>query len=114
MSRTETGAYTDVDKKEDVKILHSMGYAQELDRRMSRFSNFAISFSIICIMSGGINSLAQAMSGAGGRSSDLDGRSAAPSPAFSHWRWPRSARLIRRPAGFTTGARSSAIVSLDG
>jgi len=66
MSRTETGAYTDVDKKEDVKILHSMGYAQELDRRMSRFSNFAISFSIICIMSGGINSLAQATSGAGG------------------------------------------------
>ena len=45
MSRTETGAYSDIDKKEDVKILHSMGYAQELDRRMSRFSNFAISFS---------------------------------------------------------------------
>src|SRR5580700_7120209 len=66
MSRTETGAYTDLDKKEDVKILHGMGYAQELDRRMSRFSNFAISFSIICIMSGGINSLAQATSGAGG------------------------------------------------
>lgn len=33
---------------------------------MSRFSNFAISFSIICILSGGINSLAQATSGAGG------------------------------------------------
>jgi hypothetical protein len=49
MSNTEIGAYTDVDKKEDVKILHSMGYAQELDRRMSRFSNFAISFSIICM-----------------------------------------------------------------
>jgi amino acid transporter len=43
-----------------------MGYAQELERRMSGFSNFAISFSIICIMSGGINSLAQATSGAGG------------------------------------------------
>jgi amino acid transporter len=47
-------------------VLHSMGYAQELERRMSGFSNFAISFSIICIMSGGINSLAQATSGAGG------------------------------------------------
>ena len=34
-----------------------MGYAQELQRWMSRFSNFAISFSIICILSGGINSL---------------------------------------------------------
>jgi amino acid transporter len=51
---------------DDVKVLHSMGYAQELARRLSRFSNFAISFSIICILSGGINSLAQATSGAGG------------------------------------------------
>ncbi|MGX5826681.1 amino acid permease [Mesorhizobium sp. 43Arga] len=58
--------YTDVDKAEDVKALHSMGYAQELERRLSRFSNFAVSFSIICILSGGINSLAQATSGAGG------------------------------------------------
>ncbi|RCW83029.1 amino acid permease [Phyllobacterium bourgognense] len=58
--------YTDTDKLEDVKVLHGMGYAQELERRMSRFSNFAISFSIICILSGGINSLAQATSGAGG------------------------------------------------
>ncbi len=51
---------------EDVKILHSMGYAQELERRMGLFSNFAISFSIICILSGGINSLGQATAGAGG------------------------------------------------
>ena len=51
---------------EDTKILHNMGYAQELSRRMSGFSNFAISFSIICILSGGINSLGQATSGAGG------------------------------------------------
>jgi amino acid transporter len=43
-----------------------MGYAQELERRLSRFSNFAVSFSIICILSGGINSLAQGTSGAGG------------------------------------------------
>lgn len=60
--------YTENDKKEDVQILHSMGYAQELERRMSSFSNFAISFSIICILSGGINSLGQATSGAGGAS----------------------------------------------
>ncbi|KQS97845.1 MULTISPECIES: amino acid permease [unclassified Rhizobium] len=58
--------YTDTDKHEDLKVLHSMGYAQELERRMSSFSNFAVSFSIICILSGGINSLAQATSGAGG------------------------------------------------
>jgi amino acid transporter len=58
--------YSDVDKKQDLHLLHSMGYAQELERRMSGFSNFAISFSIICILSGGINSLAQATSGVGG------------------------------------------------
>jgi len=51
---------------EDKKILHSMGYAQELARRMSGFSNFAISFSIICILSGGINSFAQATGSIGG------------------------------------------------
>lgn len=66
-SAAEQG-YSDAQKGADVKVLHDMGYAQELERRMSRFSNFAISFSIICIVSGGINSLAQATSGAGGAS----------------------------------------------
>ena len=51
---------------DDVSTLHAMGYAQELSRSMGRFSNFAISFSIICILAGGVNSLAQATSGAGG------------------------------------------------
>ena len=58
--------YSDHEKHEDLKVLHGMGYAQELQRSMSKFSNFAISFSIICILSGGINSLGQATSGAGG------------------------------------------------
>lgn len=46
---------------DDVKTLHSMGYAQELARRMSGFSNFAISFSIICILAGGITSFPTAI-----------------------------------------------------
>ncbi|HOE40596.1 MAG TPA: amino acid permease [Rhodoferax sp.] len=50
----------------DLKLLHSMGYAQELARNMKGFQNFAISFSIICILSGGINSLGQGISGVGG------------------------------------------------
>ena len=54
------------DHAEDRRVLHGMGYAQELQRSMSRFSNFAISFSIICILSGGINSFAQAVSSVGG------------------------------------------------
>lgn len=53
---------------EDIKTLHGMGYAQELARRMKAFSNFAISFSIICILSGGINSVAQGIGGTGGGS----------------------------------------------
>ena len=36
----------------DVDTLHKMGYAQELRRRMSTFSNFAVSFTIISILSG--------------------------------------------------------------
>ena len=51
---------------DDVKQLHGMGYAQELSRRMSGFSNFAISFSIICILAGGITTFQLALSGAGG------------------------------------------------
>jgi amino acid transporter len=58
--------YSDNEQKEDMKVLHGMGYAQELSRSMSKFSNFAISFSIICILSGGINSFAQAISSVGG------------------------------------------------
>src|SRR5215475_11850186 len=53
---------------EDVQQLHSMGYAQELSRRMSGFSNFAISFSIICILAGGITSFQLGFSAAGGAS----------------------------------------------
>ena len=51
---------------EDTKVLHSMGYAQELSRRMGGFSNFAISFSIICILAGGITSYPLAMGTGGG------------------------------------------------
>ena len=36
----------------DEQRLHEMGYAQELRRRMSGFSNFAVSFTIISILSG--------------------------------------------------------------
>lgn len=54
------------DVSDDVKILHSMGYAQELLRRMSGFSNFAISFAIICIVAGGITSFQVGFSSVGG------------------------------------------------
>ncbi|MGZ4702680.1 MAG: amino acid permease [Ilumatobacteraceae bacterium] len=41
---------------EDRDHLHEMGYAQELHRGLSHFSNFAISFSIISILAGGMTS----------------------------------------------------------
>lgn len=53
---------------EDVHTLERMGYGQELLRRMSGFSNFAVSFSIICVLAGGINSYQQGFCAAGGAS----------------------------------------------
>ena len=47
---------------EDEKVLHGMGYAQELTRRMGAFQNFAISFAIICIVAGGITAFPVALS----------------------------------------------------
>ena len=56
----------DEEHRKDLQVLHSMGYAQELERRMSGFSNFAISFSIICILAGGITAFQLGFSAAGG------------------------------------------------
>jgi amino acid transporter len=38
----------------DTEELHSLGYAQELNRKLSTFSNFAISFSIISVLAGAL------------------------------------------------------------
>ena len=54
------------DLEHDKKVLHNLGYAQELARRMSGFSNFAISFSIICILAGGISAFPAAFNAGGG------------------------------------------------
>jgi amino acid transporter len=40
--------------RQDVRDLHRLGYAQELFRNMGGFSNFAISFSIISILTGAV------------------------------------------------------------
>ena len=55
----------DKSQAHDKQILHKLGYAQELSRRMSGFSNFAISFSIICILAGGISAFAAAFNSLG-------------------------------------------------
>jgi amino acid transporter len=55
----------DKSQAHDKQVLHKLGYAQELSRRMSGFSNFAISFSIICILAGGISAFPAAFNSAG-------------------------------------------------
>jgi amino acid permease (GABA permease) len=58
----------------DEETLHQLGYAQELRRRMSGFSNFAVSFTIISILSGCLTLYGYGM-GAGG-------------PSIIVWGWP--------------------------
>jgi amino acid permease (GABA permease) len=49
----------------DVESLHRMGYAQELRRKMSTFNNFAVSFTIISILSGCLTVYAFGMTNGG-------------------------------------------------
>src|SRR5216684_3102056 len=56
---------------QDVETLHRLGYGQELLRRMSGFSNYAISLSIICILAGGITSFHVGFCSVGGASIGL-------------------------------------------
>ena len=60
----QTSTITDNDAVE----LKKMGYEQELNRHMGGFSNFAISFSTICILAGGISAFPLALGAAGGAS----------------------------------------------
>jgi amino acid permease (GABA permease) len=48
----QTAKPATVGEKDDLKRLHELGYAQELRRKMSAFSNFAVSFTIISVLSG--------------------------------------------------------------
>ena len=59
------------ESQKDADGLSSMGYCQELDRRMTGFSNFAISLSIICILAGGLTFFHLGFSATGGASIGL-------------------------------------------
>src|SRR5271155_248767 len=56
---------------DDVQRLHALGYSQELARRLGGFSNFALSFSIICILAGGVTSFHLGLCSVGGASIGL-------------------------------------------
>lgn len=70
MDVRETPAASD----DDSDRLHQLGYAQELKRTMSQFSNFAVSFTIISILSGCLTLYGFGMATGG--------------PAAMIWGWP--------------------------
>jgi amino acid transporter len=53
-------------RADDERTLRRLGYAQELQRSMSGFSNLAISMSVICILAGGVTSFHVGLCGVGG------------------------------------------------
>ncbi|MEU6037140.1 amino acid permease [Actinomadura sp. NPDC047616] len=65
---------------DDARRLAELGYKQELDRSWSGFSNFAISFSIISILSGCFTTFGQAWNNGG--------------PVAIAWGWPIIAGFI--------------------
>jgi amino acid transporter len=58
----------------DEQLLHRMGYAQELRRRLSGFTNFAISFTVISILAGTLTSYYIGFANGG--------------PIIMSWGWP--------------------------
>jgi amino acid transporter len=69
---TQDGSYLqNTEDLDDLNRLSAMGYAQELSRRLSGFSNFALSLSTICILSGGITSFHLGFCSVGGASIGL-------------------------------------------
>ncbi len=66
-----TNRHPPTENDADAALLARFGYAQDLHRRMGRFSNFAVSFSIICILAGGITAFPTALGAGGGLSIGL-------------------------------------------
>src|SRR5436309_14834510 len=69
-----------IDLNEEERRLAELGYKQELNRSWSGFSNFAISFSIISILSGCFTTFGQAWNNGG--------------PVAITWGWPFIAAFI--------------------
>jgi amino acid transporter len=68
------GALASTQQTDDERRLHELGYAQELRRHMSGFSNFAVSFTIISILSGCLTLYGTGMTDGG--------------PVIITWGWP--------------------------
>ena len=90
----------------DVKELHKLGYAQQLFREMGGFSNFAISFSIISILTGAMLLFGYGLKFAGPMINTIGWPVSASSRCASPLRWRRSPRPTRPPAACTSGPPS--------
>src|ERR1700733_12301627 len=84
---------------DDIETLRRLGYRQELIRRMSGFSNYAVSLSIICILAGGVTSFHQGLCSVGGASIGLG--------------WP-AASLLALAFAATMGQLASAFPTAGG
>lgn len=71
MHDRQEGYPTDAHLPDDLRRLQSMGYTQELARRLGTFSNFALSLSMICILAGGVTSFHLGLCSVGGASIGL-------------------------------------------
>ena len=67
-TRSITGLGTAEAALDDDATLHSLGYPRVLTRRMTRFDNFAVSFTIINIIAGVFSGFSAGMGGGGPRS----------------------------------------------
>src|SRR5690242_10324598 len=85
--------------EDDVEALRRLGYAQELRRGMSAFSNYAVSLSIICILAGGITSFHIGYGSVGGAAIGLG--------------WPLSC-LLSLAVALTMGQVASAFPTAGG
>lgn len=71
---TSASSPNPVTRSDDEQRLHELGYAQELERSMSPFSNMAVSMTIICILSGALTLYGFGMNTGG--------------PVIMVWGWP--------------------------
>ena len=94
---------------QDEQRLAELGYKQELHRRWSGFSNFAISFAIICILAGCFTTYGQALKNGGPIAISIAWPLICFLILFVAWSMSELASAIpdRRRAS-TTGPRSSA------
>jgi amino acid transporter len=66
-----SSATATVTRDADTQRLHELGYAQELHRGLGWFTNFAVSFTIISILTGGITTYYLAMDAGGPRAATV-------------------------------------------